>query len=184
MSWSGHLRPPKALTAFCLSLGIGLGIGAGHSMAAEDLLDLQLEVSINDVPANAIASFVQGQDGRIGATAAELTELGLKPDAVRAADDVVFLDELPTVTYRYDERTQQIFIAVDNSERVAREYDAAGVQADRVRAESGTGAVLNYDLLGSTGNFRDRDAPGRIVPGERTYSASIPPIESPIRNIS
>ena len=158
MSWFGHLRPRKTLVAFFLSLGIGLSIGAGHSGASQPLLKLQLEVSINDVPANAIGSFVLGEDGRIGATAAELAELGLKLNATHAADDIVFLDELPTVTYRYDERTQEIFIGADDSERVVREYDATGGDGDPTLVQSGFGAVLNYDLIGSTGNFQVRHA--------------------------
>jgi outer membrane usher protein len=118
-------------------------MASGRSLAETDL---QLEVLINGVPTHTIASFVRSDDGRISATAAELAELGIRTG--RSADSTVLvgLDEIPTVTYKYDERSQQLLITIADSQRIPRAYDASS--RPRVApTPSEWGAALNYDLL-------------------------------------
>lgn len=135
--------------AFCLTVGSGTLAAAGAASK------LQLEVFINGVPTNQIGSFVRLDDGRIGADPAELGDLGLKPNGGSQSRDIIFLDELPSASYRYEERLQQLFIQIDNSQRVSRAYNASDSSIS-LSAQTGLGAVLNYSLLLSSSNLTDR----------------------------
>ena len=123
--------------------------------ANQEQKNLQLEVFINDIPANTIGSFVLFGGNRIGATRNELEEIGLRIGARRFPQDIVMLDDIP-VKYQYDERTQKIRITVDNADRQGRAFDLSGDAAGRFApAQSGWGALLNYDLLSTTGSLRN-----------------------------
>jgi outer membrane usher protein len=124
------------------------GIDAERARASPAQSNLQLEVIVNGHPVNWIGSFVLFGDGRIAATAAELIQLGLQVDPKRSALDLINLDDLPTASYKYDERTQQIFITVDNGQRIPRKYELSDRRLE-TPMQSGTGAVLNYNLRGS-----------------------------------
>ena len=92
---------------------------------------------------------------RIGATRNELEEIGLRIGARRFPQDIVMLDDIP-VKYQYDERTQKIRITVDNADRQGRAFDLSGDAAGRFApAQSSWGALLNYDLLSTTGSLRN-----------------------------
>jgi outer membrane usher protein len=155
MSRFRYLFGARAYFAFIITLGVGLSTGAERLRAAADQNNLQLEVIINDTPTNSIANFVQFKDGRIAATAAELAELGIKTNGSKPADDLFFLDEVPTATYKYDERTQRIFITINNSQRIPREYKLSNSQDEPLPTQTGLGAVLNYNFLGSIGDVRN-----------------------------
>jgi outer membrane usher protein len=122
--------------------------------AAEEQKNLQLEVIINDLPANMIGSFVLFPDNRIGTTRNELEELGLRINA-RFPQDIVMLDDIPRLKYQYDERAQKIRITVDNADRQGRTFDLSNDGRRFMRAQGGWGAVLNYDLLSTSGSLRD-----------------------------
>jgi outer membrane usher protein len=138
----------------CAAL-LGIVLGAGRSRASDEPKNLQLDVVINSVPAGMIGAFIRFDDGRIGGTIEELESLGLRPRQRRRPDEIIALDDIPTLQYQYDERGQRILITVEDIGRKPRSYDARG-DANRgvVRAQAGYGAVLNYDLLTSTSNFR------------------------------
>lgn len=124
----------------------------GRSEAGE--LPLQLEVFINDLPTNLIGGFVRHDDGRIGALAGEVRDIGLHVDERHDADEFLFLDELPLVAYVYDERAQSIRITVDDSGRASQEFDlAAEHSGTTAHAASSFGAVLNYDFLVNSGDL-------------------------------
>jgi len=153
LSWSGVVR---SFFVSSLSVMLGVAIGAERSRASQQQKNLQLEVFINEVPANMIGSFVLFDDNRVGATRNELEELGLRIDARRFPQDIVLLDDIPRLKYRYEERTQKIRITVDNADRVGRTFDLSGDANGRfIRAQAGWGAVLNYDLLSTTGSLRN-----------------------------
>src|SRR5262249_54270872 len=80
----------------------------GSARAAEDSRKFQLEVFINDAPTKLVGTFSQLADNRFAATRAELTELGVKPPGSGAAEDLVVLDDIPGITYRYDEPAQKM----------------------------------------------------------------------------
>jgi outer membrane usher protein len=153
MPWFRPLFGARVLFAVFIALGIDLNVDGAR--AAPNQKNLQLEVVINNIPANSIGSFVLFDDGRIAANQSELDELGLKTDQHREANELVPLDDLPAVQYRYDEHTQKIFITVDDTRRKVREYDFKNNSSGYPRAQAGYGTVLNYNLLSATGNFYD-----------------------------
>lgn len=150
MRWLNRSGGGRAFFVLALALTLGIAIGPGRLRAGEEQKNLQLEVIINDTPANMIGSFVLFPDNRIGATRNELQELGLRVDVRRFPQDLVLLDDIP-VKYRYEERTQRISITVDNANRQGRSFDLSGDAGGRfTRAQPSWGAVLNYDLLSTT----------------------------------
>ncbi len=153
MPWFRHLFGARVLLAAFIALGIDLNVDGAR--ATQNQKNLQLEVIINNTPAKSIASFVLFDDGRIAANQSELDELGLKTDPHGEASELVLLDDLPAVKYRYDEPTQKIFITVDDTRRKVRAYDLKNNSSDYPRAQAGYGTVLNYNLLSATGNFYD-----------------------------
>ncbi len=115
--------------------------------AAEVLMRLQLDVVINGVPSQMIGSFVLFDDRRIGATANELRDVGLDIGPRRSPEDIVRLDDIPGVTYEYDEPKQAIRIAAPDALRKGQSFDVGGAK-ESPRARSDWGVLLNYDLLG------------------------------------
>jgi outer membrane usher protein len=139
-----YLRRSAANTVVALFVSIGIGLMAsGRSLADTSL---QLEVIINGFPTHTIASFVQSDDGRISATATELAELGIRTGRSPDSTVLVGLDEIPTLTYKYDERSQQLLITVSDAQRIPRAYDASG-RPRLAPTPSEWGGALNYDLL-------------------------------------
>lgn len=121
--------------------------------ARADDQNLQLEVIINGIPTNLIGGFVLFESGQIGAAPTEVADIGLRIDPQQSTQDVVLLDDIPTLTYRYDEQTQSIDIVVADAFRADQEFDLA---ADGLRpghpATADWGLVLNYDLESTTGS--------------------------------
>jgi outer membrane usher protein len=145
----------RASFAIAAAVILGLIFSAERSRAGEDQKNLQLEVTINNAPARMIGSFVRLADSRIGATAEELESLGLRPGPGRSPNDMVFLDDIPTLKYQYDERNQRINVTVADVSRKAQTFDLGDDSERRLpRAQAGWGAVLNYDLLSSSGNLQ------------------------------
>ena len=145
-------------TAYAIAAVVILGpmLGSGRSRAADGQSDLQLEVIINGAPANMIGSFVRFDDNRIGATAEELESLGLRPGPGRSPKDVVRLDDIAAMQYRYEERTQRIYFTVADGARKPQSFDLGGGPERRLpRAQAGWGAVLNYDLLSSSSGLQN-----------------------------
>ncbi|QDW36461.1 fimbrial biogenesis outer membrane usher protein [Bradyrhizobium sp. KBS0727] len=126
-----------------------------RSRADQERKSLQLDVVINDAPIKMIASFVLLEQNRIGTTPEELEEIGLCLERPRNPDEIVLLDEIPTVSYVYLERIQTIRITVDNRYRKGQMLDLSGATTvSPVRTQAAWGAVLNYDLLGTSANAR------------------------------
>jgi outer membrane usher protein len=156
MRWLSCAVDGRAYLVFAFALILGVGFGAERLRAGQEQKNLQLEVIINDVPANMIGSFVLFDDNRIGATRNELEELGLRIGARRFPEDIVVLDDIPSLKYEYEERAQKIRVTVDNTARQGRNFDLSGGANGRaVRAQTGWGTVLNYDLLSTTGSLRE-----------------------------
>jgi outer membrane usher protein len=139
----------RAAAFRALALAFSLILGGVNSRAAQDQQHLQLDVIINGASIKMIGSFVLFADRRIGATPNELDELGLRVNQDQRAKSVVLLDEIPTLKYEYQERSQTICIVVSNAYRKGEAFDLSG-QAHARRTQAGWGAVLNYDLLASS----------------------------------
>jgi len=118
---------------------------------AADVCELQLEVFLNQAPTHLIGSFTMVEGKKIAARRAELEEIGLKPRGFASPDAMVVLDDLPGLSYRYDEPTQQLFISVPDDLRAAREVDASSRSQEQVAVRTDYGGVLNYTLFTSAG---------------------------------
>lgn len=136
---------------FRLVVAVGalwFGIVAGGKAA--ELQPLQLEVLINGNSTNLIGSFVRDGDGRIGAAPAELKAVGIRVDNRTASSAVVFLDDLPGLSYRYDASTQRLLVTAKDDRRVPKIYDVRPEPAAKTEARADYGAVLNYNLFASS----------------------------------
>jgi outer membrane usher protein len=125
-----------------------LAIGGTAEMArAEE--SLQLEVYINEVPAQLIGAFVMLDDKHIASRQHELEDMGLNPKGHGEPDKLVKLDDLAGLSYRYDESTQRIYITAPDSMRISKDYDLSNRTPTSLPIQSAYGAVLNYDLFSS-----------------------------------
>jgi outer membrane usher protein len=142
-------------TASTVAIAVMLGLMFGAERArAEEGQKLQLEVIINKAPAKMIGSFIRSSDNRFGATVEELESLELRPGPGRSPSDFIFLDDIPTLKYEYEERTQRILITVGDIGRKTQAFDLAGGPDRRPpRAQAEWGTVLNYDLLSTSGGL-------------------------------
>jgi outer membrane usher protein len=141
-------RVEHHLVALCLTLAALFPLI--HSAMAEGSRQLQLEVYINGATTSRIGSFVLLPDRRIAATRTELAEVGLKVPGVDRGDDLVAIDSLQDIEYRYDERTQTIFFKVANARRVTQIYDARGQSDAPVPPRSDYGSVVNYTFFAAS----------------------------------
>jgi outer membrane usher protein len=118
--------------------------------AAAPSQPLQLEVYINDTATQLIGSFMRLSDGRIAVEPNELVEIGLKVPGVSGAEALIVIDEIPGVTYRYDEPTQKIYLTCGDEQRIPKTHDARAGMDRPIAVQSAYGSVLNYSLFGAT----------------------------------
>jgi outer membrane usher protein len=147
--------PPRSRYAELLFFVVALSLLAvlprpSSAAAAAAPRQLQLEVYINDAPTGLIGSFTQLVDLRMSARRAELTEAGIKVPGSGSGDELIVMDNLPDVAYRYDERTQRIFFNLGDNRRVTRTYDLRGGVNDITPVRPDYGGVLNYALFASS----------------------------------
>ncbi len=103
---------------------------------------LQLEVIRNGIDTGLIAAFERHADGRFTITASELRALGLAaPDSASP----IFLDQLPGVTYRYDDPDQEMLIEA-KPEVLAPTLISMRPAPSPVPVSHDSGALLNYSL--------------------------------------
>jgi outer membrane usher protein len=147
-----HPRSPRAeLFFFVVALTLLAGLPPPSSAAGTaEPRQLQLEVYINDAPTGLIASFIQLADLRMSARRAELAEAGIKVPGSGNGDELIVIENLPDVAYRYDESTQRIFFKLGDDRRVTRTYDLRGSVNDIVPVRPDYGSVLNYTLFASS----------------------------------
>jgi len=125
-------------------------ICTAERIAAEEVgRQVQLEVFVNDNPTQLIAGFVLLNNKHIAARRQELEEIGLNPRGYASPDQLVALDELPGLAYRYDEPGQRIFITAPDELRVTKEYKVSGKPQESLPVQSDYGSVLNYSLFSS-----------------------------------
>ena len=117
--------------------------------ASEPQLPLYLEVVLNGQKTDIIAEFSQLADGRFASRRAELKELTIEPPGEGAPDDLIILDDIEAIRYKYDEELQRIDISVDAAALKHNSYRARGDGLDIKEVSTTTGAVINYGLYGS-----------------------------------
>src|ERR1700730_9155045 len=111
-----HRRRCRRLASYSLILAMMMGVVlADRALAAADARPLQLEVYVNDTDARLIGTFTQLADRRIAATRGELTELGIAVPGAGAADEVVAVDDLKGVCYRYDAPGGDMFLQLGDA---------------------------------------------------------------------
>lgn len=143
----------RTLLVLALIFPLNTLLGSDRCYANQGEESLQLEVFINGVPANMISAFVRFTDGKIGAKRSELEELGLRIEVKYLEEDIVLLEDIPTLRYAYVERLQRILIVVGDRSRIPHAFDLHDSSAVKAPpAQAGWGTVLNYDLLATTGN--------------------------------
>jgi outer membrane usher protein len=141
--------PYKHFVRAALIAGLAIVISAlprCPSPAAEPQTNLALDVTINGADLDVIGMFIELQDGRIGATRLELQSWGLRTNAASSKADPLMLNEIPTLKYLYDERSQRIFITVDDAYLLPDVFNL-GSGSGAVHPQAALGAVLNYDLF-------------------------------------
>ncbi|SMP61468.1 fimbria/pilus outer membrane usher protein [Novosphingobium panipatense] len=114
---------------------------------------LVLEVRVNGVRSPLLWEFVQLPDGALAATAERLQGLGLKVPPARPPADLVRLDDLPGITYRYIEAAQAVEIDATDAAVVPMVLDAgiAPREIDLDKVTRNTGALLNYGVYADIG---------------------------------
>ena len=143
-----RLRPIRVARPLAgLMLALALGYLPARAVAGEaDVCDLQLEVFINQAPTHLIGSFSQQVGHKIAARRAELEEIGLQPRGNASPDDMLVLDEMTGLSYRYDETRQQIFITAVDELRAAKVITGSAAPKDAIPLRTDYGGVLNYTL--------------------------------------
>jgi outer membrane usher protein len=145
------LKPRNIIARAIVVLLLGQCV---HAAEATELL--QLEVFINDAPTKLIGSFVSLDGSHLGARRAELEEIGVNARNTAAATDIVALDEIAGLTYRYDIPGQRVFFTMADTLRATKVYPATSVPEAITAVQAGYGAVLNYNLFAaSTGDFHN-----------------------------
>ncbi len=121
---------------------------AGRALADQTLL---LEVVVNGYATGKIGEFVQ-RDGELLARPAELRELGFRVSKAPASgeSDLVPLSALSGLTFRFDGPTQTLYVTGGDGGLLPELLEVAGAAGSRLRVESGTGAALDYDVIGTS----------------------------------
>jgi outer membrane usher protein len=133
-------------------------LNGAAAVKADEPRPLQLEVYINGATTNVIGAFVQVAGGRMAARRSELAEVGIKTPDPGSASDLIILDDLSGLEYRYDEAKQAIFFTLSDERRVRRTYDArAGAGSGPATQPTGSdfGSVVNYTLFAASSKAAD-----------------------------
>src|SRR5580704_16019767 len=143
-----YVRGSLAVVVVALIL---LRAGAGSAAGApteEGAQPLQLEISIGGDAVGLVGSFLRLADGRIAAHRSDLVEARIKVPGSGPPDELIVLDEVLAGRFKYDEPAQSISFDLDNSQRIARTFDAMG-SVVRTPISTAWVSVLNYAFFGS-----------------------------------
>ncbi|MDA5634762.1 fimbrial biogenesis outer membrane usher protein [Agrobacterium rhizogenes] len=134
------------------------------SFAAKEAGQLQLEVYINDVSTELIATFRQNDAGSLLIEPEQLKNIGISPVESAAGDDGwIDVSRLPDVVTRYDESTQSVHFTLPTAARASKVIDASGRSAEEEdedvqdKATGDFGGLVNYTIYGSSGGNKWSD---------------------------
>jgi outer membrane usher protein len=113
---------------------------------------LRLEVLINGVSTHYVEPFVFTPPGRLAIARGDLEDVGIKAPGRGGLRDIVDLDKIDGLKFRYDEAGQKIDFTLSDSQRLARVYDARGAVAKPPPPTADWGAVVNYTLYAASLN--------------------------------
>jgi outer membrane usher protein len=146
------MRSRNAALALIILVAASLVWPAAASAAGP--VELLLDTVINGLPTNTITTFVQFPDGSLGANLSDLSALGLKVEGRGPSNTLIHLSEVPTLTYRYDDRAQRISITIDSAYQRTRVLDVRPRDSLRTQPpRADWGALVNYDLFGAASNL-------------------------------
>ena len=145
------LRTALIYVALMLALTWG-----GRNASAGLETPLLLEVFINGNPTNLIATFHSSATSELSATGTELRELGLKIPQDAAPSDIIFINQLPGVTYRYEPINQSLYLMVEASALMTNHFDGSRRRTSVGEAQVSPGLLLNYGLFGSLSSHTGR----------------------------
>ena len=122
---------------------------------AGDVVDLYLEVILNDASTHRVMHFVRKRDGHFYAWTKNLQDAGIDIDGL-SPSQYVDLAQVPGLSFAYDEPGQRMqFVATKERLNVA--LQTLNVDAPTIyNASASRGALLNYDLYGSTTSGGER----------------------------
>lgn len=146
----------------CL-LAIAAGVLYAASARAEAAFErpLQLQVFVNDVDTQLIASFREDGAGHLSAQARELEAVGLRPPDGAQPLQWIPLDDVASLSYEYDEPGQLVRVRVGDAGRARKDYSLRGsLEQDAAPVQRGYGALLNYDLFSAAAWSHDQSSPG------------------------
>jgi outer membrane usher protein len=109
---------------------------------------MQLEVILNGTPTKLIGTFTMLEGNRLAATRQELLELGLNPRGYASPGDLVVLDQVFGLSYKYEEATQRILMTAPEEQLAVKEYNLR-TAAELTPAQSDWGGIVNYNLFTS-----------------------------------
>lgn len=159
--WSGPLLNGAVLLAAALVGAVALaGPGGQPSSAVPVLLEgpgladadqmLYLEIVLNGVDTGRLVQVPMTADGHLHLWPEHLQEIGLRLDDL-PADRYLDLAGLPGLTYRYDAPNQRLYLDAVTA-RLDRQLQTLGGPGTRLwPATVSPGALLNYDIYGTTG---------------------------------
>ncbi|MGN7294452.1 fimbria/pilus outer membrane usher protein [Rhizobium sp. SAFR-030] len=124
-------------------------------------VELQLEVYVNDVSSQLVATVRQDLEGNLFIEPSQLKNVGILPaKSAVEKDGWVAISRLPNVAWEYDEDNQILRFSAVEAARAAKVIDVAPTPStalaeagdgEDTHAGSGTGALVNYTLYASTG---------------------------------
>src|SRR5262249_51825972 len=85
---------------------------------------------------------------RLAATRQELLELGLNPRGYASPGDVIVLDKVFGLSYKYEESTQQILITAPEELLAVKEYNLRSAP-ELAPVQTDWGGVVNYNFYSS-----------------------------------
>ena len=141
-----HVRGSLAAVAVAM---IVLRAGTAAAASEAGAQPLQLDISIGGDKVGLVGLFLLLADGRIAAHRSDLAEARIKVPGSGPPDELIVLSELLGDRFKYDAPTQSIAFDLDNSQRIARTFDAMGAAAPRAPVSTAWGSVLNYTFFGS-----------------------------------
>jgi len=125
-----------------------LGFAVVPARAEDAGRPMQLEVILNGTPTKLIGALTMLEGNRLAATRQELLELGLNPRGYASPGDVIVLDQVFGLSYKYDESTQQVHITAPEEQLAIKEYNLR-TAPELTPAQSDWGGVVNYNFFSS-----------------------------------
>src|SRR4029079_10032131 len=120
----------------------------GSQTAAAGAIPLQLEVIIEGKATETMSSFSLMQGVRCMARRSDLAGLGLPVPQDGMPDDLIVLNDIPGLKYRYDEEQQSVELTLVPDEKNPRSISLRGGE-EPLAPEAISGLYANYSLYGS-----------------------------------